>query len=185
MTGTTFRAPWGRSLVLTTTVQALVLLAVSIAALLATSLDTEMPSWQRLLAVLLGVGLPLTVLGAAARYGVHGYTVSDDSIRVHRLGWSSTVDVRRLESATISPHVMRRSVRELGNGGLFAYTGRFRNARLGSYRAFVTDHSRTVVLRLLDNAETRVIVVSPDDPCAFVALLADKQATPESLAETA
>ena len=185
MSATTFGAPWGRSLVLATSVQVLVLLAVCAATLLAALLDAELPSWQRLLALLLGVGLPLTVLGAAARFGVRGYTVSGDSILVHRLGWSSTVEVRGLESATSSPHVMRRSVRELGNGGLFAYTGRFRNATLGSYRAFVTGHARTVVLRLRNDAEGSVIVMSPDDPDAFVALLTGKQGIAASTAGAA
>ena len=177
MSATTFGAPWGRSLAIATSVQVLVLLAVCAAALLAGLLDADLQSWQRLLVSLLGVGLPLTVLGAAARFAVRGYTVRDDSILVHRLGRSSTVDLRGLESATMSPHVMRRSVRELGNGGLFSYTGRFRNARLGSYRAYVTDHARTVVLRFPGRADGEVLVVSPDDPEAFVTLLADRRGT--------
>ena len=183
MSATTFGAPWGRSLAIATSVQVLVLLAVCAATLLAGLLDADLQSWQRLLVSLLGVGLPLTVLGAAARFAVRGYTVRDDSILVHRLGWSSTVDLRGLESATMSPHVMRRSVRELGNGGLFAYTGRFRNASLGSYRAYVTDQARTVVLRFPGRADGEVLVVSPDDPEAFVRLLADRRGTAASPAD--
>ena len=183
MGATTFGAPWGRSLAIATSVQVLVLLAVCAATLLAGFLDADLRSGQRLLASLLGVGLPLTVVGAAARFAVRGYTVRDDSILVHRLGWSTRVDLRGLESVTISPHVMRRSVRELGNGGLFAYTGRFRNASLGSYRAFVTDHARTVVLRFPGRADGEVLVVSPDDPEAFVRLLADRRETAASPAD--
>lgn len=66
MRATTFGAPWGRSLVIATSVQALVLLAVCAATLLAALLDAELPSWQRLPALLLGVGLPLTVAPAGA-----------------------------------------------------------------------------------------------------------------------
>ena len=185
MNATTFSAPWGRSLLISTSVQVLVLLAVCAAILLAAFPDAELQSWQRLLALLLVVGLPLTVLGAAARFAVRGYTVRDDSILIQRVGWSSTVDVRGLESATIAPHVMRRSIRELGNGGLFSYTGRFRNARLGSYRAYVTDHARTVVLRFPGRADGEVLVVSPDDPQAFVTLLADGRGTAVSPAGAA
>ena len=180
MSATSFGAPWGRSLAIATSVQVLVLLAVCAATLLAGFLDADPQSWQRWLASLVGVGLPLTVVGAAARFAVRGYTVRDDSILVHRLGWSTRVDLRGLESATVSPHVMRRSVRELGNGGLFAYTGRFRNSSLASYRAFVTDHARTVVLRFPGRADGKVLVVSPDDPEAFVTLLADRRGTAAS-----
>ena len=180
MSATTFRAPWSRALLISTSVQGLLLLAICVATLVLAVLDPELRPWERLLALLIGVGLPLTVLGIAARFAVRGYAVRDESILVHRPGWSLRVDVRDLESATIAPYVMRRSVRELGNGGLFAYTGRFRNARLGSYRAFVTDQSRTVVLRFPARADGEVLVMSPDDPEAFVALLADRQGSAAS-----
>lgn len=176
MRQTTFRAPWSRALLISTSV-ALLLLAVCVATLVLAVLDSELRPWERSLGLLIGVGLPLTILGIAARFAVRGYTVSGDSIVVHRLGWSLPVDARRLEAATISPFAMRRSIRELGNGGLFAYAGRFRNARLGSYRAFVTDQSRTVALRFAGRADGEVLVMSPDDPQAFVALLADTRAS--------
>ena len=182
---TTFRAPWSRSLLISTSVQVFLLLAVCVATLVLAVLDPELRPWQRLLALLIAVGLPLTVLGIAARFAVRGYAIDDDSILIHRPGWSLPVDVRNLESATIAPHVMRRSVRELGNGGLFAFTGRFRNARLGSYRAYVTDQSRTVVLRFPGRAGGEVLVMSPDDPQAFVALLADRQGSAASAAGAA
>lgn len=180
MSATTFRAPWSPALRLSTSVQALLLLAICVATLVLAALGSELRPWERLLALLMGVGLPLSVLGFAARFAVRGYTVSEDSILVHRLGWSLPVDARGLESAIVSPYVMRRSARELGNGGLFSYTGRFRNARLGSYRAFVTDHSRTVVLRFPGRADGEVLVMSPDDPDGFVKLLTGERGTAAS-----
>jgi hypothetical protein len=59
---------------------------------------------------------------------------------------------------------MKRSLRVAGNGGVFAWVGWFRNKRLGTYRAFVTDARRCVVLRL----PKRPVVVSPDRPEEFV-----------------
>ncbi len=49
-------------------------------------------------------------------------------------------------------------------GGLFSFTGSFRNKALGAYRAFVTDPHRTVVLRF----PKRTVIVSPDSPEAFL-----------------
>ena len=168
----TFGAPWGRSLLIGSIVQVVFLLAVGAAPVFFAALDPEPGSRWKWLGALLGGAIPLAILAVAARYAVRGYTVTDDSIRVHRPGWSSSLPLDELESATVSPYAMRRSRRELANGGLFSYTGGFHNADLGSYRAFVTDHARTVVLRFSDRADRdRVIVLSPDDPDAFVALL--------------
>jgi len=168
---TTFGAPWGRSLLIGSIVQVVFLLAVGAAPVFFAVLEPEPGPWKWL-AAFLGGAIPLAILAGAARYAVRGYTVTDDSIRVHRPGWSSSLPLDQLESATVSPYAMRRSRRELANGGLFSYTGGFHNAELGSYRAFVTDHARTVVLRFPDRAgRDRVIVMSPDDPDAFVGLL--------------
>jgi hypothetical protein len=69
---------------------------------------------------------------------------------------------------------MARSLRTWGNGGAFAITGRFRNARLGAYRAYVTDTSRTVVLRF----RSETVVISPDDPQRFTQVIAAYLAAP-------
>ena len=167
-----FGAPWGRSLLIASSVQVGLLLAVGTAPVFFAALEPEPGPWKWL-AAFLGGAIPLAILAVAARYAVRGYTVSDESLRIHRLGWSSSVALDRLESATVAPYAMRRSIGELANSGLFSYTGGFHNAELGSYRAFVTDHARTVVLRFRDRADgDQVVVMSPDDPDAFVALLA-------------
>lgn len=172
MNPTMFGAPWGRSLLIGSSVQVVFLLAVGTAPVFFAALEPEPGRWKWLVAFL-GGAIPLVVLGVAARYAVRGYTLTDDSIRVHRLGWSSSLPLDQLESAIVSPHAMRRSRSELANGGLFSYIGWFHNAELGSYRAFLTDHARTVVLRFPDRSDRdRVLVMSPDAPDAFVALLA-------------
>ena len=152
MNPATFGAPWGRSLLIASSVQVVFLLAVSTVPVFFAALEPEPGLWKWLVAFL-GGAIPCVVLGVAARYAVRGYTVTDDSIRVHRLGWSSSLPLDQLESAIVSPYAMRRSGSELANGGLFSYTGWFHNAELGSYRAFVTDHARTVVLRFPDGAD--------------------------------
>jgi hypothetical protein len=59
---------------------------------------------------------------------------------------------------------MRGGFRLWGNGGLFSFTGWFRNSALGVYRSFVTDPHRTVVLRY----SARRVVLSPSSPDEFV-----------------
>ena len=68
-------------------------------------------------------------------------------------------------SVEADPNAMRGSLRTCGNGGLFCFAGAYWNKRLGSYRAFATDPSRSVVLRFSD----RVVVMTPERPAEFVA----------------
>lgn len=103
------------------------------------------------------------VVGTGA-FAVFGYTIQDDEILIHRTGWSYRLDVSRLVRARAEPHATLGSIRMFGNGGMFSFTGMFRNHVLGSYRAWMTNSEDTVVLEF----EDRTVVISPDDPVAFV-----------------
>ena len=145
----TFGAPWGKGLRMSTAVGCFVV-GVPMAFQL---LNGRLVGWLLLLVLL----VPLVCT-------VRGYTITDSELEVARLGWTSRWPLAGLQSATVERGVMARSFRTFGNGGLFAITGRFRNQRLGAYRAYVTDSERTVVLRF----PSLTLVVSPDDPEAFV-----------------
>lgn len=109
------------------------------------------------------VFFPLILL-LALPFIIRGYAVSESTLTIRRLGWSMMIPLDDLQSAEAVPNAMRGSIRLFGNGGLFSITGLYRSKSLGKYRAFVTDLNRTVVLRF----SNRIIVVSPDDPAAFV-----------------
>lgn len=106
----------------------------------------------------------LAMVFLCALFTVRGYAVLPDAILVQRLFWVTRLPRGGLHSARVEPQAMRGSVRLFGNGGFFAFSGLYRNARLGVYRAFVTDRDRTVVLRYAG----RTIVLSPDAPEEFV-----------------
>ena len=97
---------------------------------------------------------------AAALFTIRGY-----SHYLGQLSWCiACYGPRRchasgLESAEVEPDAMRGSLRTFGNGGAFSFTGFYYNKRLGSYRAYVTDPRRTVVLRYAN----RRVVLSPAD----------------------
>ncbi len=120
-------------------------------------------------AVQLSRGLPIGYLLlalwlAALPMIIRGYSVTPTHLIIHRLGWTSRWPLSEPLEVRIEPGAMARSWRTFGNGGLFAIHGRFRSGRLGVYRAFVTDPSRTVVLRNTHGT----LVVSPDDQERFV-----------------
>ena len=111
--------------------------------------------------------LPFVILGASALIVVRGYEIAGGELLVQRLLWATRVPLDGLESAWADTAAMDRSIRIFGNSGLFAVTGTYRNRTLGTYRAFVTDRRRSVVLR----TRTKAIVVSPERPEAFLTSL--------------
>jgi hypothetical protein len=108
--------------------------------------------------------LPLALVFGCALFTIRGYTITPDAILVHRLFWATRLPRAALQSARVDPQAMRWSIRTFGNGGFFSATGFYWNKSLGSYRAFVMDPRRAVVLKFAQ----RTIVVSPDAPEEFV-----------------
>jgi hypothetical protein len=105
------------------------------------------------------------ILPVAALFIVRSYAIEPNVLAIRRLLWTTRLPLAGLQSAEVSPNVMRGSLRLFGNGGMFSITGLFRNRALGNYRAFVTDLTKTVVLRF----PNRTVVISPENPERFVA----------------
>lgn len=141
-----FRAPWSNKL------KGLTAVFVAILAIAAYTAK----GWASLvmLAILLG----------AAAFAIRGYSVSDGKLLILRMGWATRYDLAGLSRVEISPGATLGSVRTMGIGGLFGFVGHYHNAILGSYKAYATNELNTVVLGFDDET----IVVTPDDPVAFV-----------------
>lgn len=144
-----YAAPWSTSLIVTSTIVTLICGGVAI-------LVAGDGRWWI-------AALPLSIIFGGLLFTVRGYSLTSSELQVHRLFWATRVPLMGLRSARVEPDAMQGSIRTFGNGGLFSFTGRFSNTKLGSYRAFVTDPHRTVVL----DFETRRIVVSPAVPEEF------------------
>jgi len=153
----TFGAPWSWSLKIVTGF-CVVVCCVAVAALEMTALRISQPAMRWFTCA------PLLLVIGGAPFMVRGYSISDRTLVVHRLGWTTRIDLSSFASATVDPEALKNSIRLFGNGGLFVFAGWFSNRSLGRYRLFATDPKRAVVLRFLD----RVIVVTPDDPDRFV-----------------
>ena len=154
-----YSAPWSASLRVMTALSCLLLLGVAISGILTSQGDPIR------LAVVFGV--PLLILLGALPFAVTGYRIEGGSLCISRPLWTTRVSLAGIIGAEADSEAMSGSVRTLGNGGLFSFTGRFRNRRLGSYRAWVTDPKRAVVIEL----PGRTIVVSPDRPLEMASIL--------------
>jgi hypothetical protein len=153
-----YEAPWSTSLIVLSVLTIVVCLGATAGAWL--SLAGKHPPGAIGCASL----LPLVILFGAAPFTIRGYSIASDCILVHRLLWSTVLPRAGLESASVEPNAMRGSLRTFGNGGAFSFTGFYYSKRLGSFRAYVTDLRRTVVLRYAN----RRVVLSPAAPEDFV-----------------
>lgn len=153
-----FDAPWGRLLRVVSVLFTVLLLSIS-----AAGFFIEQGAFPRMFMI----AFPLVMLGGCALFAIRSYSIEPDSLLVHRLLWATRVPLAGLQKVEQEPRAMHRSLRLFGNGGAFSITGWFWNKRLGTYRAFVTDLNRCVVLRFQD----RRVVLSPDRPEVFAAAL--------------
>lgn len=62
---------------------------------------------------------------------------------------------------------MKWTIRTWGVGGLFGYFGKFTNTNIGRMTLYATQRTNYVLLELTD----RKIILTPDDPSAFIAAL--------------
>ena len=149
----TYPAPWSQSLKVIS----------ALATVFCVGITVFMIGWDQAISPWLAL-LPLTILLGSAPFTIRSYTVTPDAILIRRLWWATRLPLEGLQSAEFVPNAMRWSLRTCGNGGLFSFTGFYRNKALGAYRAYVTNLQRTVVLRFAK----RTVVVSPGDPNAFI-----------------
>ena len=160
ITDAAFKAPWGNALILMTTLGCVILIGIPLIGVF----TGPRGNWFWISSMIV---MPLAILLGTAIFSVWGYQVASDTLYVQRLGWKSAIALHQLTSVEIDPTAMDQSIRTWGNGGLFAFTGRFRNRKLGPYQAYTTDFKRAVVLRFRD----RTVVVTPADPERFVQTL--------------
>ncbi len=159
-TTTEFSAPWGTSLKLLSLL--VVALLVAVASVGVQQAEAHSTGW------FVGtVVLPLFILAVAIPFVIRGYSVSEGTLKVRRLGWSTRLDLSNLKAVEVDATAMKGSIRILGNGGLFCFAGRFYNKKLGTYRAYATDPNRAVTIKFPE----RTLVVTPDDPERFAALI--------------
>ncbi len=157
MTTIEFRAPWSKSLYVMTAITVAVLVLVMLAAMFA-------PMRPPPLAAVLLIGLPPLLAGGAFAGRVRGYVLTEDAITVRRGFWNTRLPLAGLRSVSGDVDAMRGSIRVLANGGVFSFTGRYWNRKLGWYRAFATDPSRAIVLRY----PRLTVVITPHDPQHFI-----------------
>ena len=153
-------APWPTGLKITSVVGTVLILGAGIGAYRAIPVPTGFTHQFGLAVAMI---LPAVLVGSLL-FMVTGYAVEGTELYVRRLLSSTCISLQGLKRIWIEPAVCKGSIRVFGNGGLFSFSGLFYSKRLGRYRLFATDISRSVVLIL----PARVVVITPAQPETFI-----------------
>ena len=152
-------APWSTLLKVASALSTLLLAGVSYAAWRAAPATGLAHAVGTAVAV-----VPIGVALSALLFMVTGYEVDAQRLRVGRPLWATAFPLEGLSRAWKDPDVIKGSLRVVGNGGLFSFSGLFWSRRLGRYRLYATDLKRAVVLVTPE----RILVVTPADPDEFL-----------------
>ena len=152
-----FKAPWGRLLIVISSIAAIALVGIPCLSII---FDAAGNASEPIIIFL----IPLIILFAAIPFLIRGYVITENRLIVQRLFWNNMIDLSKFTSAEANPKAMSKSIRTFGNGGLFSFSGKFRNKALGPYRAFATKLENSVVLKFTDHT----IVVTPEQPQLFI-----------------
>ncbi|MFT3992093.1 MAG: PH domain-containing protein [Luteolibacter sp.] len=152
-----YAAPWSNLLKITSAIMVI----LSLVTIFGSSyLPLNIPKWS---VHLTRWTLPVIVI-ACVPFIVLNYSIANKQLLIRRPFRTTRFDLTDFQSAAYAPKAMNKCLRLCGNGGIFSFTGWFWNSTLGNFQAFVTDPNRTVVMRF----KNKTIIVSPDDPEAFV-----------------
>lgn len=94
------------------------------------------------------------------------YSLDKEGITIHRtwknvfISLNDILEIKRMEKAEISP-VFRTS----GSGGLFGYFGNFYNFGVGKMKWYASRKDKAIMITTI---EGKKIIISPDEPEAFV-----------------
>lgn len=108
---------------------------------------------------------PVLLLGSSAIFIIRGYEISDDAVEIIRVIGRVSYPIDNIEQVEHDPEAMSFAMRMMANGGMYSYSGFFRNQKLGSFRAYVSNKENTVVLHRKKGSP---IVISPGEPKEFV-----------------
>ncbi len=150
-----YKSPWGTALYIMSAVSVIIMLGIPLIILI-----IERNDWPifNIIFILLPLMLIITVL-----FTIRGYILTPDVLFVKRLIWKTRIDLSDLVGVEVDPQAMEKSIRTFGNGGMFSFTGYYRNKKLGSYRAFVTNPKLSVILKF----SNRTILITPNNPVDF------------------
>lgn len=108
-----------------------------------------------------GAMLMPVVLFATWLFSVKGYTILNGKLTVQRPLWETEIEIPPDAVFTRETEIRKGLMKTNGNGGVFGYTGRFKNKKLGSFKAYATNWNTAISI---SSASCKFcIVITPDE----------------------
>lgn len=112
-----------------------------------------------------GWGVSVATVVLAWGFAPRGYALSADGLLRIRRKLFGSKDFRITRAEPMPELFGFGGIRLVGSGGAFGWYGLFWRKGTGRYRAYVTDRGRLIAC----TGPTGLVVISPDDPEAFLA----------------
>jgi len=154
-----FKAPWGNSVIASTIIISVIILAASYGPL-------QMAGMPKIGVKILGIALLALMSGVivvAYLLSPKGYMITDDKLVIDRP--IKSIEIRLAEISNVeeaATDILKDSTRLLGCDGLWGLYGRYQNDKLGNYRLYVRQKSGQVIIRSRDT-----YVIAPEKPSEF------------------
>ncbi len=99
-------------------------------------------------------------------FSVNGFTLQEQQLIAHRPFWNTEIQLPSDVIVEVEPEIKKGLFKTMGNGGMFGYTGSFRNKKLGNFKAYATNWNNAISIRSETNGFC--IVVTPEDTQYFL-----------------
>lgn len=104
-------------------------------------------------------------------FSVTGFTLEGNMLLVSRPLWKTSIVLPPDCTARAEPDIRSGLLKTMGNGGLFGYTGGFRNKKLGNFKTYATNWNHAV--SVTSEANDFCIVVTPEEMEIFIQSIND------------
>lgn len=116
------------------------------------------------------IALLLIIYLSAYLFRPQGYIITNEALIIKRSVSPVTILRSNITSTEqLSNNSLSGSIRLFGVGGLFGYFGKFSNRKLGTMTWYATRRNSNVVVVI--TADQKKIILTPDEPVAFLAAL--------------
>jgi len=116
------------------------------------------------------IALLLIIYLSAYLFRPQGYIITNEALIIKRSVSPVTILRSNITSTEqLSNNSLSGSIRLFGVGGLFGYFGKFSNRKLGTMTWYATRRNSNVVVVI--TADQKKIILTPDEPAAFLAAL--------------
>jgi len=110
--------------------------------------------------------IPITIIAFTASHIIIKYEIDNTQILIQRLTSSKSITISDIKSINIiNQAILRGSYRIFGIGGLFTFSGKYKNKELGTYNMFATNLKSPVVITM---KEKENIIITPKNPVEFI-----------------